>query len=287
MSKSRDLAGSVTFLIDIGSDILENDDVGTSVQAYSSNLTSFLQAFTLPTDDGTSGQALVTNGSGAVAFSTVSSLPSQTGNSGKYLTTDGSDASWVTIASEDALPSQTGNSGKYLTTDGSTVSWSTVSASGSSLPSQTGNSGKYLTTDGSDASWATVSGLQASNNLSDVSSATTSRENLNISILQKSYRFSGPLQVTTGTGRIWIHKACTLTQIDIFAATAPVGNDATLRINKNGSSATTVTLSDGSTSNTGISANVSFSAGDYLTVDITAVGSNNYGADLYMILTFN
>ena len=53
--------------------------------------------YTLPTADGTNGQALTTNGSGVVSWSTVSSLPSQTGNSGKYLTTDGTTASWNTI----------------------------------------------------------------------------------------------------------------------------------------------------------------------------------------------
>jgi hypothetical protein len=43
-------------------------DVGTGVQAYDANLTSFVSAFTLPTSDGTADQILKTNGSGTIAF---------------------------------------------------------------------------------------------------------------------------------------------------------------------------------------------------------------------------
>lgn len=50
---------------------LQSSDIGTSVQAYDSNLTSFVGAFTLPTVDGTNGQVLVTNGAGTLSFSTV------------------------------------------------------------------------------------------------------------------------------------------------------------------------------------------------------------------------
>jgi hypothetical protein len=42
--------------------------IGTDVLAYDANLQSFVTAFTLPTVDGTSGQAITTNGSGTLAF---------------------------------------------------------------------------------------------------------------------------------------------------------------------------------------------------------------------------
>ena len=42
--------------------------IGTDVQAYDSNLTSFLSALNLPTADGTSGQALITDGAGNISF---------------------------------------------------------------------------------------------------------------------------------------------------------------------------------------------------------------------------
>ena len=89
--------------------------ISSDVLAYDANLQSFVTAFTLPTSDGTSGQALITNGSGTISFGDVDALPSQTGNSGYYLTTDGTNASWdnlkasptftgiVTISSTDAL----------------------------------------------------------------------------------------------------------------------------------------------------------------------------------------
>jgi len=46
--------------------------IGTNVQAHDSNLTSFVNAFTLPTLDGTNGQVLQTNGSGTISFVTPS-----------------------------------------------------------------------------------------------------------------------------------------------------------------------------------------------------------------------
>lgn len=52
-------------------DILGTDAVGVSVQAYDSNLTSFVSTFTLPTSDGTNGQVLKTNGSGTLSFVTA------------------------------------------------------------------------------------------------------------------------------------------------------------------------------------------------------------------------
>lgn len=42
--------------------------IGTDVQAYDSNLTSFVSTFTLPTSDGTANQILKTNGSGTISF---------------------------------------------------------------------------------------------------------------------------------------------------------------------------------------------------------------------------
>ena len=41
---------------------------GSNVLAYDANLQAFVTALTLPTSDGTNGQALVTNGSGTVSF---------------------------------------------------------------------------------------------------------------------------------------------------------------------------------------------------------------------------
>jgi hypothetical protein len=53
------------------SNVLISSDIGVTVQAYDSNLTSFVNTFTLPTTDSTNGYALTTNGNGTLAFSAV------------------------------------------------------------------------------------------------------------------------------------------------------------------------------------------------------------------------
>lgn len=57
------------------SDLVKNSDVGSTVQAYDSNLTSFVGVFSLPVADGTTNQVLVTNGSGTLSFASVSATP--------------------------------------------------------------------------------------------------------------------------------------------------------------------------------------------------------------------
>lgn len=42
--------------------------IGTDVLAFDTNLQAFVTAFTLPTVDGSSGEALITNGSGTISF---------------------------------------------------------------------------------------------------------------------------------------------------------------------------------------------------------------------------
>jgi hypothetical protein len=42
--------------------------IGTNVQAYDQNLTTFVNVFTLPTADGTANQVLKTDGSGVIGF---------------------------------------------------------------------------------------------------------------------------------------------------------------------------------------------------------------------------
>lgn len=61
-----------------GSNVVVDTDIGSSVQAYDSNLTSFVGTFTLPTVDGTSGQVLQTNGSGTLSFANVNADPAGT-----------------------------------------------------------------------------------------------------------------------------------------------------------------------------------------------------------------
>jgi hypothetical protein len=83
------------------------DITDATVAVTDANLASFVTAFTLPVSDGTSGQALVTDGSGTIAFGDVDALPSQTGNDGYFLTTDGTIASWAEVAAGEFVYTRT------------------------------------------------------------------------------------------------------------------------------------------------------------------------------------
>lgn len=132
--------------------ILGSDAIGVSVQAYDSNLTTFVGAFTLPTTDGTNGQALTTNGSGTIGWSTVATgtvtsvdmtVPTGLAVANNPITTSGTLA--ITYASGYAIPTTAKQS-----------NWDDAYTFVGNFPSQTSNSGKYLTTDGSALSWATL-----------------------------------------------------------------------------------------------------------------------------------
>jgi len=119
---------------------------------------------------------------------------------------------------------------------------------------------------------------------------STLRQSLDVDLIlanqdrdNKSYNYDGTLAVNTGSKRLYLPRTGTLGTFDMFVATAPVGADLTVTINKNGSSIGTGTISDGATSSTGQTlSSTSFSSGDYLTVDITQIGSSTAGEDLYI-----
>ena len=119
---------------------------------------------------------------------------------------------------------------------------------------------------------------------------STLRQSLDVDLIlanqerdNKSYNYDGTLAVNTGSKRLYLPRTGTLGTFDMFVATAPSGADLTVTINKNGSSIGTGTISDGATSGTGQTlSSTSFSSGDYLTVDITQIGSSTAGEDLYI-----
>ena len=104
--------------------------------------------------------------------------------------------------------------------------------------------------------------------------------------IEKDYKYTGILYPQNGSARLFMSSAVTLSEIVANIEVGPVGNDIGLRINKNGSSAATITITDGTTSAT-TTPNVSFVSGDYITVDITSVGSTTAGSNLYMVLKFS
>ncbi len=58
----------------------------------------------------------------------------------------------------------------------------------------------------------------------------------------KSYNYDGTLAVNTGSKRLYMTRAGTFGSFDMYVATAPVGADLTVTINKNGSSIGTGTI---------------------------------------------
>ena len=99
----------------------------------------------------------------------------------------------------------------------------------------------------------------------------------------KSYNYDGTLILNTGDKRLYMARTGTFGTFDMYVKTAPAGAALTVTVNKNGSSIGTGTIADGATSGLGQSLSpTSFSAGDYLTVDITQIGSSTAGEDLYI-----
>lgn len=96
----------------------------------------------------------------------------------------------------------------------------------------------------------------------------------------------GTLAVTTGTAR-WSASE----DLIISESTAYIGETANsavrIRINKNGDSVNSLSITSGQLSNNNAN-EISMAAGDYLTVDITSVGSgDSAGSDLSLILKYN
>ena len=99
----------------------------------------------------------------------------------------------------------------------------------------------------------------------------------------KTYSYTGTLAVATGDRRLYMTRSGTFGQFDMYVKTAPTGAALNIAVKKNGSSVGTGTIADGASSGTSQSlSTASFASGDYITVDITQVGSTVAGEDLYI-----
>ena len=78
-----------------------------------------------------------------------------------------------------------------------------------------------------------------------------------------------------------------MNSIHAYVDTAPVGSAITLDVKKNGTSLQTVSIADGTSTGSQTSLTHSIAANDYLTIDITQVGSSTAGENLYLVFTFN
>lgn len=67
-SAVRTTLGLGTMATETATDYVQTSDIGSTVLAYDANLQTFVTNFTLPSADGSDGQALVTNGSGTLSY---------------------------------------------------------------------------------------------------------------------------------------------------------------------------------------------------------------------------
>tara|TARA_Y100000287_G_scaffold85379_1_gene67803 strand:+ start:297 stop:3224 length:2928 start_codon:yes stop_codon:yes gene_type:complete len=103
----------------------------------------------------------------------------------------------------------------------------------------------------------------------------------------KAYRFDGTLSTNTGTKRLYLQKAYTLKSIHAYVDTASAGSSINITVKKNGTSLQTLSIGAGQTAVSVTSLTHSVAANDYLTIDITQVGSSTAGENLYLVFTFN
>lgn len=95
-----------------------------------------------------------------------------------------------------------------------------------------------------------------------------------------SHFYSGTLTVKTGVGRSKVMRTGTLTTIYADINTAPTGAAVILGIKKNGTQITTMTITAAANSASLTGQTFSVAAADYLTVDVTQIGSTVAGSDL-------
>ena len=94
------------------------------------------------------------------------------------------------------------------------------------------------------------------------------------------------LYVMNGSARWYAPRAVTIQSMAAYVQTAPTGASLNLRVNKNGSSIATPSIADGATSGSLTGLTETMNAGDYLTVDITQVGSTVAGANLSLVIVY-
>jgi len=98
----------------------------------------------------------------------------------------------------------------------------------------------------------------------------------------------GPAQVKVGVNKYAFAFEATLTayHATMGVGLPPVGSDLTADILVNGSVVATLTMPDGDEWLPPVPLNIPVSEGDYITVDITAVGSTSAGSNLTIYIQY-
>lgn len=97
----------------------------------------------------------------------------------------------------------------------------------------------------------------------------------------------GDLTVLTGLKRWYAPKETAINKIVARVATAPEGSAINITVNKSGSSGATLVIADGATKVVNNSPNITLAEDDYLTVDVTQIGSSTAGSDLIITFTYS
>jgi len=98
-------------------------------------------------------------------------------------------------------------------------------------------------------------------------------------------RQEGELVLTTGTARWYASRPITVQKIIARVDTASSGSAVSVSVKKNGSAIRNISISSGS--NKSVNTNsFSLSEDDYITVDVTAIGSSTAGSDLSVALIY-
>lgn len=102
-----------------------------------------------------------------------------------------------------------------------------------------------------------------------------------------TYNYDGGLSVNSGTERYYLHTSVTLASVDLYIESPSIGSSVNIAILKNGSTIGTASVSAGQTSSLNNIINVGLVQGDYITVNITQVGSTYPGRDMMINMIFN
>ena len=94
------------------------------------------------------------------------------------------------------------------------------------------------------------------------------------------WSLAGAVSVANGALRLPIQYACTVVTINAIINTPPAGAAINIRVNKNGTSAATLSIAASANTGSNASPGITLASGDYLTVDLTQVGSTTAGSDL-------
>ena len=105
-----------------------------------------------------------------------------------------------------------------------------------------------------------------------------------------TFSLPGAVSITTGQSRQYFEASYTLVTVRASVGTAPVGSSLTIDVIKNGgssilSSPLSITTGTNTATTTSFAAPGTLSTSDYLTVNVTAVGSSTAGADLTVTVT--